>query len=428
MKLRPVWIVSSVCAAVTVAAIGYTLVQSHRASELVNRAHARMDVSLAEAPDLDRLPLANAIALLTQAADLGRSNPEDVGYLHYVAALEDLKRGDLILADAQLDMAHARLGWTPDLHVAAAAIAIRREQLAVAEEHLGETLSVSPRHPRALMYSSDVAFDRGHADQALVQLETLARLEPNAACVFNRRGLAREALNMNDGARDDFRRAAHLDAQDPSPMINLGRLLRREGDHEGARDAFRQAISRAPAEPNAHLGAGLALASLGDARGAHAELARAMELAPHDAEPVLALGDLSADVGEQAIAVGFYREAIARDDRNAASWVKLGNSLATAGDLHGAVDAYRAALHRSGMLAAAHNGLGVALMRLHDESAAVELARAAELDEHDPHPWMNLALLREHAGDRRGARAAWENALQRDPSSEVVQARLAALH
>ncbi|MBK8172189.1 MAG: tetratricopeptide repeat protein [Sandaracinaceae bacterium] len=427
MKLRPVWLVSCVCASVTVGAIAFTLYQNHRADELVREAHARLEMSLVAAPDLDRLQISTAISLLKRAEELGRSAPEDVGYLHYAAALEDLQRGDLILADAQVEIAHARLGWTADLHVAAGAIAMRREQLAAAEEHFGEALSIAPHHPRALLYASDIAFDRGHPDQALRLLDTLAHAETSAGCVFNRRGLAREAVGQLDGAREDLRRSARLDPQDPSPMINLGRLLRREGDHVGSLESFRQAIARAPTEPDAHLGAGLALASLGDARGAHAELARAMELAPHDAEPVVALGDLSADVGESAVAIGFYREALAREAGDATSWLKLGNALALARDLRGAADAYHQALRREPNLAAAHNGLGVALMRLGDQAASAELTRAAELDAHDPHPWMNIALLREHAGDRSGARTAWQNALERDPSSAVAQSRLAAL-
>ena len=73
-----------------------------------------------------------------------------------------------------------------------------------------------------------------------------------------------------------------------------------------------------------------------------------------------------------------------------------------------------------GTLAAAHNGLGAALSLLGDHAGArIQLARAAELDQHDPNPLLNLARLNERLGDRRGAEVAWRAALDRDPNAPV---------
>lgn len=428
MRFRPIVVVASACAGVTLLATGYVLWQHQRGEACVAAAHARLEVSIVEAPDFERMNVGAAIASLNQASEFGRNSPEDVAYRHYAQAIDDLKRGDLILADAELESARARLGWTADLHVVAAALAHRRSNLGVASSHANEALRLDPEHARALLLASDIAADRQHPDEAVAILDRLTRLVPDAAAAFNRRGLAHEALGHAQDARRDYRRAASLDPREASPFVNLGRVLRSEGDHAGSRDAYREAVSRAATDPAAHLGLGLALASLGDAAGAHRELARAMELAPDDAVAVMALGDLSMDVGERDIAIGFYRQAIDRDRTATLAWLKLGNALASTNDVRGARDAYREAISRDASLSAAHNGLGVALMRLNEENAEGSFARASELDPRDPHPWMNLALLREHRGQRTEARHAWRQALALDPSSEVAASRLAALN
>lgn len=428
MRFRPVIVVASACAAVTLLATGYIVWQQQRAEACVQSAHARLEATIVDAPDWDRINVSGALADLDRASELGRNSPEDAAYRHYAQAVDDLKRGDLILADAEVESARARLGWTVELRIVAAAIAQRRSNLGAASNHIEEALRLDSDNARALLLASDIAADRQHSDEAIALLNRVIQKEPNAATAFNRRGLLNDALGHTDAARSDFRHAALLDPREATPYINLGRSLRASNEHVGARDAYREAVARAATDPVAHLGLGLSLASLGDAEGAHRELARAMELSPDDTTPVLALGDLSMDVGEHEIAIGFYRQAIERDRSAPLAWLKLGNALAITNDVRGARDAFREAIARNGGLSAAHNGLGVALMRLHEGEAEGAFRRASELDPRDPHPWMNLALLCEHSGRRSDARVAWQRALTLDPESEIATARLAALN
>jgi Flp pilus assembly protein TadD len=89
-------------------------------------------------------------------------------------------------------------------------------------------------------------------------------------------------------------------------------------------------------------------------------------------------------------------------------------------ELQDAAASYRKAMSLDGRLSAAHNGLGAALSLLGDhDGARIQLARAAELDQHDPNPLLNLARMNEKLGDRRGADLAWRAALDRDPNAPV---------
>ena len=409
-------------------AVGWAAHRAAEAEELVAEARARLDASLVEAPELDRVQASTAVSLLERAAALGRDDAESAALAHRAAAIVDLQRGDLILAEGELGSARRRGGWTPELRVIAAEIARRRTDLDAAGVHVEEALSDAPRDPRALQLAADLALDRGDANHALAKLAVLAELEPNAASVHNRLGVAHLELGDDRASERALRRALELDPRDADAWVNLGRVMRRRGEHDAARDAFDAAIEHARGRSDAHLGRGLARAALHDLDGAVADFTRAAELAPNDAEPLLALGDLLRDVGRLDEAIETYREALAREDADAASWLKLGNALVLAREATHAATAFREAVRRAPELAAAHNGLGAALMASGDHDAASEsLARAAELDARDPNPLMNLALLRERTGDRVAARSAWQAALERDPDSAIARARLARL-
>jgi len=427
MRLRkgPLLLATAATAVVGILIGAYHHWRGAEADRLIREARERLDAGLVEAPEIDRLQASTAVSLLERARDLGRGEPTVVGLEHRARAIVDLQRGDLVLAEGEVTAARHRLGWTADLRVLAAEIARRKTHQEEARDHLDEALALEPEHPRALLLDADLALDAGDGERAGGALDTLVELVPRAAAVHNRRGIARELVGDRAGAEASFREAIRIDRSHRDAWINLGRVLRRHGEHAEAFDAFDTAVGLQEGDPDAHLGRGLTLAARHRLDAAVADFRRAAELAPNDAEPLLALGDLQRDLGRTEEAVATYREALAREDADAASWLKLGNALVLHGEPASAARAFREAIDRAPGLAAAHNGLGAALMhagrRAEAESA---LARAAELDAVDPNPLMNLALLRERAGDEPGARAAWRRALERDPASTVARSHL----
>ncbi len=410
------------------AAVGYTAWRDAQAAMMLDEARARLNASLLEAPGLDRVQASTATSLIERAEALGAIDDEVRGLEHYARGLEDLQRGDLLLAEGELTGALQFLGETADLHVFAAALSRGRLLLDDAQSELDAALAIEPHHPRALLLAADLALDRGEHDVARERLQALVADYPTSGPLHNRYGLALEACGDREGAERELRHATELDRVGHDPWINLGRLLRERGDHAQALTAFETAVARASSDPDAILGRGLERAANGQVEGAEEDFRRAAELAPNDAEPLLALGDLQRDLGFVSEAVDTYRNAIDREDADAASWLKLGNALALLEDYEQAERAYRAALRRVDDLAAAHNGLGASLMHLGRESEArEELERAASIDPSDPNPLMNLALMADARGDVRGRRQAWERVLRVWPESPIATRRLARL-
>jgi tetratricopeptide (TPR) repeat protein len=422
--------VSSVIGAGTIA---YAVQGMRETDALIEGAEQRLHAPFVEAPGVDRVQASSAASMLERAIDQGRTEDEVRGTYHYARALEDLQRGDLVLAEGELSSAHQFLGETVDLVVLSAALSRGRLLHEDAQREIQHALELEPDNARALLLAADIALDLDRGAEARAHLSRLGALVPDSSTVHNRLGVALEEEGDLEGAERELRDAARLDRQGHDAYVNLGRVLRREGRHEEAREAFDIAVQRAPSDPQALLGRGLARAATGDVRGAEQDFRRSAELGPNDAEPLLALGDLQRDLGAVSDAVTTYRAAIDREDADAASWLKLGNALALLEDYTGAAHAFEAAIRRSPELAAAHNGLGASLMHLSSEEparrpeAVLALERAFELDPSDPNPLMNLALLAERDGVPAAAISAWERVLTVWPESPIAQRRLARL-
>jgi tetratricopeptide (TPR) repeat protein len=413
--------------------VGYAIHGARERDALVEGARARLEVPFVEAPGVDRVQASGAAAMLEQAIDQGRDDEEVRGIYHYARALEDLQRGDLVLAEGELSSAHQFLGETVELVVLSAALSRGRLLHEQAQREIEHALELDPTHARALLLAADIALDLEQGDRARAYLARLSELVPDSSTVHNRLGVALEEQGDLERAERELRDAARLDRQGHDAFVNLGRVLRRQGRHEEAREAFDVAVTRASTDPDAVLGRGLARAATGDVAGAESDFRRAAELAPNDAEPLLALGDLQRDLGAVPDAVSTYRQAIDREDADAASWLKLGNGLALLEDYEAAAHAFDAAIRRAPELAAAHNGLGASLVHISEgdpsrrPQAVAELERAATLDPSDPNPLMNLALLAERDGPTEHARAAWERVLTVWPGSPIALRRLSRL-
>jgi tetratricopeptide (TPR) repeat protein len=407
--------------------VAYGVHQSQRAEALIQGARTRLEAPFVEAPGVDRVQASSAVSALEEAVEMGRNENEVRGLLHYARALEDLQRGDLILAEGELESANRFVGENANLLVLSAALSRGRLLEEDAQREIARALELEPDHTRGLLLAADIALDGENSDLAREHLTHLASLVPDSSTVHNRLGLALESDGDMEGAERELRDAVRLDRQGHDALINLGRLLRSEDRHREALDAFEAAVTRAPSDSDALFGRGLARAATGDVQAAEADFRRAAELAPNDAEPLLALGDLQRDLGSVEEAVTTYRAAIDREDADAASWLKLGNSLALLEDYEAATHAFEAAIRRAPELSAAYNGLGASLMhRGQREEARVALEHAASLDPSDPNPLMNIALMSESDGTEDATRA-WERVLTVWPNSPIAQRRLARL-
>ncbi|MDH5492963.1 MAG: hypothetical protein OEY14_13495, partial [Myxococcales bacterium] len=130
--------------------------QGAEAQRLFEAGEARLRAPLARAPELDRIQASTARSMLERAEERGCAEVELQPLLREARALEQLQRGDLVFARAELEGASRFRGWSPALRVLAAEIARRSGDLEAARFELDEALLLDAEHPRALQVSADL--------------------------------------------------------------------------------------------------------------------------------------------------------------------------------------------------------------------------------------------------------------------------------
>lgn len=418
MRKTTFWVVAAVLFSGLVLG-GFQLRQREQSAALLQRATRLMRAPIEDVGEIDQLPGSLTAQLIDQAESFHRT-VETRAMRHAARGVELLQQRDYLAAEGELSAGHKLLPSDVDLRVLLSALWLASGRLEEAAAELDHVRKVSPDHPRALMLTADLALANRLPDEALAIIERVLVAHPKAAVLFNRRGLIREALADFDGARADYVTASEIDVHMAEAHVNRGRLLRDAGQCRQAEQAFSQALERNETASAGWMGRGLCRLQLGRMPEAELDLIRARDLAPGTLEPLMALSELYAAMGDTDQAIELLRAAIAVDGGHPLAWLKLGNSLMRVRELQDAAASYRKAMSLDGTLAAAHNGLGAALSLLGDHvGARTQLARAAELDQHDPNPLLNLARLNERMGDRRGAEVAWRAALDRDPNAPV---------
>ena len=421
---------SSVAAIATVAGLaamlwlGHRAQQTARAQELADQARALLQVGLEKAPTLADLRATEARRLSEAALALAPSTrTRELG--HAARAIELFSRGDLAGAERSRKLVGQALSELPALRVLDVRLLEARGEHALARAAAESALQEHRDDARVVLMAAELARADGRTDAALGWLDRAIASHPRAAALHEQRGLTQELLSNTAGARADYERAAAADRNAVTPLLQLGRLLRDVGQPNEALLAFRSALHRDPSNLDARMGLGVCRNELGDRVGARMEFEEAYAQDPNLVQPHLALGDLDTAEGHTDSALLHYRRAVQLDKHDAAAWLKLGNALMRANAAEQAAMAYQTAIKLAPNLAAAHNGLGAAMVAAGDAAAAESaLAAAAKLDEADPNPLLNLAVLRRHHGDERGAREAIEQAQARDPN--VMLASLTA--
>lgn len=301
------------------------------------------------------------------------------------AALLALNTGELGAADATCAQLLHQAPDDPAVHQLAAAVALQRDDAALAARWAASSLARRPDHVPTLTIAGRAARRGGDPRQALVLFRRAAALAPARAeaqfltCVtllelgdgaanavlqelllrfpddahgWQMLGAALDAARQPEAALIAFTRAA---AAAPSAALHRrrGTILQSLQRHAEAAAAFKAALELAPAISNDSnradslrmaLQLGLCLRQAGDADGADEVLQQVVRLDPSHAEAWFALGLVAQDRGRHAAAAAAYRQALAARPQLAEAAVNLGICLQHCGDLAAAKDAYRSAL------------------------------------------------------------------------------------
>jgi serine/threonine-protein kinase len=175
--------------------------------------------------------------------------------------------------------------------------------------------------------------------------------------------LALHQRNNHDpeGAIRTFRELQRLVPDDYWVAINLGGVLKDQGDLCGAIGEFRRAVAIDRDHLWGHYCLGDALMRVGKSDEAVVELREAIRIKRDDASSHAALGVALYHRGDFDAAVNELREAIRLQPAEGASYGNLGLALKALGKLDEAIAAHREAVRLEPGMAEAHNNLALAL-------------------------------------------------------------------
>jgi tetratricopeptide (TPR) repeat protein len=253
----------------------------------------------------------------------------------------------------------------------------------------------------------------------------LLRIGYNAQTIFDQPEVARKAWGKAYGSGD----AAVV----PAAAVNLGIVLRKEGDLEGARLAFQRAIDSGHSGWAARAvgNLGLMMRDQGDMEGAKLAFQQAIDFGDPDMAPAAAvnLAFLLEDQKNMEGARGSWQRAIdsGHPELTPIAAVRLARLLEEQGDAEGAKTAWQRAIdsgHPDEAPKAAAK-LGELLAKQEDAAGAKEAFQRAIDSGHAEFAPMaagNLGLLLFAQGDMEGAREVWQQAIDSDHAEMALAA------
>jgi len=213
-----------------------------------------------------------------------------------------------------------------------------------------------------------------------------------------------------------FRRAVHLEPNDPDYYYILGDALARLGRHREALPALREAIQMSPADATYHHALGATLWNLGCHEDASRALGEAARLRPDDLPTLCALGAVFVARGRHREAVRTLHRALRLQNGHAASHSNLGAALWGLGRRSDALRALQRAVQLEPAQPELRRNLAQALLTSgRTEEALASMRQALRLRSEDPEIQLDLAETLAACGRTAEAQGAFDEALRLDP-------------
>ncbi|MFI5280235.1 MAG: tetratricopeptide repeat protein [Gemmatimonadales bacterium] len=179
---------------------------------------------------------------------------------------------------------------------------------------------------------------------ALGLYDELVAEQPEAAKLWNERGVVLHQLGRGDEARESYGRAIAADPTYALSYNNLGVALASRGEPDDAVSAFRDALRRRPDLLQARLNLALLLAQLHRFQLALEAYRQALESVPDSATAWNGVGVVLAELKQPSDARSAFARAIESDPNYAAAHYNLSFTLSHLGDFDGALREVRRAL------------------------------------------------------------------------------------
>jgi tetratricopeptide (TPR) repeat protein len=343
-----------------------------------------------------------------------------------------------------------------------AALRVQLNDVPAAEKLIAEVLAKSPRDDDALLLRGSLALAQHDARDAIADLRSVLRDQPNAVGVM--RALARAHLANGEPAlaEETMRHASELQPTNQVVRLDLAQLLAQLGKPEQAKPVIDELVKEHPDNVQAldtQFNIALATKDLVTAQtaadaivatrpkaptgyfyqGEVAEASKrpddalrlyaaALDLAPQTQEPLQGIARVLVAMKRTPEALKRLDEAIASDPKAPFAANLKGEILLASNRPEEAVAAFKLATERDPKWAVAYRNLALAKLGQKDPAGAVASLQLGIANATEPEALeAELATLDEHLGKPDEAIQVYEDGLRRDPKSEGFRNNLAML-
>lgn len=337
-----------------------------------------------------------------------------------------LSEGDKAGAEKYLKIAEEIAPRSAEVHLSWGRFHIANGRIDSAETAFNAARAQNPNALSPLLELGDLYMRRARFDDAQHVLQEAVRNYPNSMAAVYALGVAYAALGQRDNAFSAFEKATHLDPRDPAPYRAAGRLHMELGAVDKAVDFFDRGLKMRPEFVPLMMDRGEALARQLRWEDAVKQMERAAKHDPKSEEVQLRLADVYYGASKFDAAEAAYRRALVLNENlplayNNLAWMALQHHNAPPR----AIDLARKAVSMSPNSAPFYDTLGWAQRAAGDlTSATKSLHRSIELEPKSAQVQYRYGVVLLEQENKKGARLAFERALQLDPRfSDADKAR-----
>jgi choline-sulfatase len=183
-----------------------------------------------------------------------------------------------------------------------------------------------------LLHQSLIAMDREHYQEAVPQLQSVLKQEPQLALANLELGRALNGLQHYSQALPWLRKAVDLEPQSGRARFELGVALGETGDWAGSATELENAVSQAPDSDDLHYYLARAYDNIGRGADAEKNFREALKINPQHYRANLFLGRLLGMQNNPAAALPFLQKAVALEPSSSDAHKFLANVYLELGD------------------------------------------------------------------------------------------------
>lgn len=248
------------------------------------------------------------------------------------------------------------------------------------ESNLSLWTDVRDKSPEASVTHTRLAsvlFNENMFDDAIQELKTAIRLQPDSAEAHFGLGSVYRKLNRSNEAAVEFNKALKINPQDKVAHYQLGLAYAESGQWNNSIHLYNSALGLDPDYFNAHLGIGAAYQQTNNLDRAMFHFRETVKLKPSSAEAHHNLGFVYAEQGRLEQAVIEYKQALSIDPDYALAHHNLGVAYGMKREFDLAINEFELALKTSPNDASIYFDLGVTYANKGDREKAIRALRNA---------------------------------------------------